>query len=47
MESWSKIETVERMQDYIREHEKNEPFNFAALYAAAGYTRRHADRLFR
>jgi AraC family transcriptional regulator len=47
VESWNKIETVERMQDYIREHEKDEPFNFAALYAAAGYTRRHADRLFR
>lgn len=47
MERWDKVESVQRMQDYIRVHVWDEIFDFEALYAHAGYSRRHAERIFK
>ena len=41
------IETVQQMQDFIAAHLTETPFPFRELYAAVGYSPRHADRLFR
>lgn len=40
------IQAVQRMQDYIREHFCDEEFDIEKVCAAAGYSRRHADRIF-
>lgn len=42
-----KIATVQRMQDYISEAAEGEAFDFDRMYADTGYSRRHADRLFK
>lgn len=47
MEHWEKIEAVQRMQDYIRDYAESEQFSFDELYRRAGYSRRHADRIFK
>ena len=47
MDSSEKTAAVQRMQDYIRAHAGSETFSFAGLYGAAGYSKRHADRLFK
>lgn len=41
------IQTVERMQDYIREHFAEDEFCVEEVCAAVGYSRRHGDRLFK
>lgn len=46
MESWDKIEAVQRMQDYIDQH-LNEPITMHQLANAAGYSLWHAARLFK
>ncbi len=47
MENWNKIEAVQKMQDYIRQHIKDEYFSFDGMYLHIGYCKRHADRMFR
>lgn len=41
------IGAVQKMQDYIRMHHKEENFHVEDACAAAGYSRRQADRLFK
>lgn len=41
------MEAVQKMQDYIRAHHKEEGFCADQVCAAAGYSRRQADRLFK
>lgn len=41
------IEAVQEMQDYIRAHHKEADFHVNDVCAAAGYSRRQADRLFK
>lgn len=42
-----KTAAVQRMQDYINQYGESENFDFDGLYASAGYSRRHADRIFK
>lgn len=42
-----KIELTAKIQNYIREHCLDEGFTMDALYEAAGYSRRHACRVFK
>lgn len=44
---WEKIQTAQKMQDYIKAHYQDEIFPFDGLYALAGYSERHAVRIFR
>lgn len=46
MESWEKINAVQRMQDYIEEH-INEPITLYKLAQAAGYSPWHSGRVFK
>ena len=41
------IEAVRHMQDYIKEHFQEEDFTAEKVCRAAGYSRRHADRIFK
>lgn len=41
-----KVKLVQKMQDYLLMHLYDEDFDFETLYAAIGYSRRHADRCF-
>lgn len=41
------IKAVKAMQDYIKEHIKDEEFSAYMVSAAAGYSKRHANRLFK
>ena len=41
------IDLVQGMQDFILAHAADEPFPYDALYRTTGYSRRHADRIFR
>lgn len=41
------IEAVQAMQDYIKNHIYDEDFSIEVLCCKTGYTRRHADRLFK
>lgn len=47
MNERDKVNLVQEMQDYIEEHVKADDFTLEGLYAAVGYSRRHADRVFR
>ena len=42
-----KAEAVQTMQDYIQEHCQDEDFIAAHVCSSAGYSKRHADRLFK
>lgn len=42
-----KTEIVQKMQEYISEHLNEEDFNLDCVYEAVGYSRRHADRVFK
>lgn len=42
-----RIEAVQKMQDYIRMHSEEEGFQVEDVCAYAGYSRRHADRMFK
>lgn len=42
-----KTAIVQRMQDYIEQHIGDEDFSLNGVYEAIGYSRRHADRLFK
>ncbi len=42
-----KISVVENMQKYLEQYGKEESFSMERLYNSVGYTKRHADRLFR
>ena len=44
---WEKVELAARMQNYIRDHCMDADFTMDALYEAAGYSRRHACRIFK
>jgi AraC-like DNA-binding protein len=46
MERWEKVNAVQKMQDYIRDH-INEEINIEDIAKAAGYSKRHAVRIFR
>ena len=46
MESWEKINAVQRMQDYINEHIA-EPITLQMLAKAAGYSPWHSARIFK
>lgn len=46
MESWEKIDAVQRMQDYIQEH-LTERITLHNLAKAAGYSPWHAERVFK
>jgi AraC family transcriptional regulator len=46
MESWEKINAVQRMQDYIEEH-TNEVITLHMLADAAGYSPWHSERIFK
>lgn len=39
-------EAVQRMQDFVSRHAGDAPFDWKGFYAAACYSRRHADRIF-
>ena len=41
------IKAVRHMQDYIKEHFQEEDFTAEKVCRAAGYSRRHADRIFK
>lgn len=41
------IKAVQKMQDYIRLHFEDENFSVDEVCSYAGYSRRHADRLFK
>lgn len=47
MDQWEKVKTVQKMQDFILQHMDEEPFSFKKLYAEVGYSKRHADRIFK
>ena len=47
MELTEQTAAVQRMQDYIRRWAGSDEFSLEGMYAAAGYSRRHADRLFK
>ncbi len=47
MTNWEMIDTVQRMQDYIGQNIDDAMFDQNALYTYIGYTKRHADRMFR
>jgi len=47
MDKWYKVELVQKMQDYISEHIDDSPFSFGELYTLTGYSKRHADRMFK
>lgn len=42
-----KLKTVEKMQEYIKEHAGEDDFTPEQVCAAASYSRRHADRMFK
>lgn len=42
-----KLKAVEKMQEYIKEHAGEDDFTPEQVCAAAGYSRRHADRMFK
>ena len=42
-----KVNLVQKMQDYIRVHLASDDFSLDGLYAHVGYSKRHADRVFR
>lgn len=42
-----KMESVQRMQDYIKENVFTEDFSFEAVYSAGGYSNRHCERIFK
>lgn len=42
-----KVNLVQKMQDYIRAHLASDDFALDGLYAHVGYSKRHADRVFR
>lgn len=44
---WSKIEVVQKMQDYIKENILKEDCNLEKMYLYVGYSHRHADRIFK
>jgi AraC family transcriptional regulator len=46
MEQWEKINAVQRMQDYIRNH-INEKIKVEEIAKASGYSKRHATRIFK
>lgn len=41
------MQAVEKMQDYIKHHAKDEDFELEQVWSTVGYSRRQADRLFR
>lgn len=47
MVRWDKIEAVSGMQRYLKEHAADEPFCWSDFYAAAGFSSRHANRIFK
>lgn len=44
---WDKIESVQRMQDFIKQNYLEPAFPYERLYALAGYSERHANRIFK
>ncbi len=44
---WNKIETVQKIQDYIKENVFIEDFDLSELYSYIGYSHRHCDRMFK
>ncbi len=44
---WNKIETVQKMQDYIKENIFKEDFDLNELYLNIGYSHRHCNRIFK
>ena len=44
---WNKVETVGKMQDYIKKNVFKENFDLNDLYSYVGYSSRHCDRLFK
>ncbi|MFP9035741.1 AraC family transcriptional regulator, partial [Enterococcus faecalis] len=42
-----KLKAVEKMQEYIKEHVGEDDFTPEQVCDAAGYSRRHADRMFK
>ena len=49
MKQWDmeKVNAVQRMQDYIRDHVESEEFSFEEMYSCGGYSKRHGDRIFK
>lgn len=47
MERWDKIESVQKMQDYIKAHACDFDFDYEKLYSVVGYSKRHAERIFK
>ena len=47
MNERDKVNLVQEMQDYIKEHLESDDFTPEGLYASVGYSKRHADRVFR
>lgn len=46
MKRWEKVNAVQKMQDYIRDH-INEEINIEDIAKTAGYSKRHTVRIFR
>ena len=44
---WRKIQLVQDMQDYIKEHIQQEDFDLKNLYKQMGYSARHCERVFK
>lgn len=47
MQRWDKIESVQKMQDYIKAHACDVDFDYKKLYSVVGYSKRHAERIFK
>lgn len=49
MKHWDmeKVNAIQRMQDYIRDHVESEAFSFEEMYSCGGYSKRHGDRIFK
>ena len=45
MKQWDmeKVNAVQRMQDYIRDHVESEEFSFEEMYSCGGYSKGHGD----
>lgn len=47
MDKWDKVQIVQEMREYIMQHMEDEPLLFEGLYSHVGYSKRHADRIFK
>lgn len=47
MDTWYRIDAVQKMQEYILQHYPDDTFSFEDFYENIAFSKRHADRLFK